>query len=247
MAASRSEQLNVLCERYLETLLADRGNTFLLLLQAPVIAVLTVLNWNDVNGVTDSLYYVLALSAVWFGTLNSCREVVKERAIFEREARRGVEVGPYLLSKLLVLGLLSFVQCLCLAFIVDRYVALGGPAIVHFFYLWLASLGGTCLGLLLSCLMSNSDRAVGGVVLVLIPQMLFSEMVLSHEHSSRLILSLENMTFISWTYQGLKEVTRSEWSTWTFFESAAALAFLSLLLLAACYLLLSWRTRKVPR
>lgn len=247
MAASRSEQLNVLCERYLETFLADRGNVFLLLLQAPVIAFLIVLNWNDIKGVTDSLYYVLALSALWFGTLNACREVVKERAIFEREVRLGLEVGPYLLSKLLILGLFSFVQCLCLAFIVDRSIALGGPAIFHFAFLWLASLGGTCLGLFLSCLMSNSDRAVGGVVLVLIPQMLFSEMVLSHEHSSKLVLWLENFTFVSWTYQGLQEVTRAEWSFWVLFRTGFGMLALSLALGGLCYLLLRWRTRKVPR
>lgn len=246
MAASRGEQLNVLAERYLEIVFSDLGNTLLLLLQAPVIAFLTVLVWRDnVDGATDQLYWVLALSAVWFGTLNSCREIVKERGVFEREARLGVAVGPYLLSKCMVLGLLSFVQCLALAFIVNLWVPLGGPVILHFVFLWLASLGGTALGLALSCVMSNSDRAVGAVVLVLIPQILFSEMALSHQHATRLILWVEDLTFLSWTFTGLKEITRTEWSTWVLFKSSGALVCLSAALLALAYASLSWRTRKV--
>lgn len=246
MAASRSEQLNVMAERYLEIVFSDLGNTVLLLLQAPVIAFLTVLVWRDnVDGATDQLYWVLALSAVWFGTLNSCREIVKERGIFEREVRLGLGVAPYLLSKCLVLGLLSFVQCLALAFIVNLWIPLGGPVIFHFVFLWLASLGGTALGLALSCVMSNSDRAVGAVVLVLIPQILFSEMALSHAHATKLILWAEDLTFLSWTFAGLKEVTRSQWSAWTLFQSAGALLFLSVALLGLAYASLSWRTRKV--
>ena len=126
MAASQGEQLNVLCERYLEIVFSDRGNTLLLLLQAPLIAFFIVLTWRDVDIATDSLYYVMTLTALWFGTFNSCREVVKEGAILDREARLGVKPGPYLLSKLLVLALVSFIQCLCLCFIVNRSIALGG-------------------------------------------------------------------------------------------------------------------------
>jgi hypothetical protein len=244
MAASAGEQLNVLCERYLEVVLADRGSTFILLLQAPVIAGFTVLNWRSVDGVTDSLYYVLALSALWFGTLNACREVVKERPILERETRRGLQVGPYLLSKLMVLALLSFVQCFCLAYLVDYYLPLGGPAFCHFLYLWLTSLGGIALGLFLSCLMSNSDRAVGAVVLVLIPQMLFSEMVLSHDHASDLVLWAEDFSFISWCFQGLKELTEAEWAWTTLSQAAAMLGILTGLLLAGSFALLKWRLRR---
>ena len=245
MAATQGEQLNVLCERYLEIVLADRGNTLLLLVQAPLIALFTVLNWRDVDVATNSLYYLLALSALWFGTSNACREVVKEGPIFDREARLGLRVGPYLASKCLVLALLSFVQCLCLAYLVNRSVALGGPVILHFLYLWLASLGGICLGLLISCLMSNSDKAVGAVVLVLIPQMVFSEMVLSHEHASNLVLWLEDFSFISWTFHGLKEVTKVDWSYITLLESVAAMSLLSLALLGCSYLLLQIRARRV--
>lgn len=244
MAASPGEQLNVLCERYLEIVFSDRGNTFLLLLQAPLIALFVVLTWRDVDHPTDSLYYVLSLTALWFGTFNACREVVKEGPILDREARLGLKPGPYLLSKLLVLALLSFIQCLCLSFIVNHNIPLGGPPIFHFLYLWLTSLGGIALGLLISCLMSNSDKAVGSVVLVLIPQMLFSEMVLSHEHASSLIKWAEDFTFLAWAFQGMKEVTKSDWSYVDLSQAAFMLSILTVGLLLVCLFLLTIRTRK---
>ncbi len=244
MAASQGEQLNVLCERYLEIVFSDRGNTFLLLLQAPLIALFVVLTWRDVDKPTDSLYYVLALTALWFGTFNACREVVKEGPILDRESRLGLQPGPYLLSKLLVLALLSFVQCLALSFIVNHSIPLGGPPFFHFVYLWLTSLGGIALGLLISCLMSNSDKAVGSVVLVLIPQMLFSEMVLSHEHASSLIQWAEDFTFLAWAFQGMKEITRSEWSYIELTQAGVMLTLLTAGLLAGCLFLLTLRTRK---
>lgn len=244
MAASQGEQLNVLCERYLEIVFSDRGNTLLLLLQAPLIALFIVLTWRDVDNATDSLYYVMGLTALWFGTFNSCREIVKEGPILDREARLGVKPGPYLLSKLLVLALVSFIQCLCLCFIVNRSVALGGPPMFHFVYLWLTSLGGVALGLLISCLMSNSDKAVGSVVLVLIPQMLFSEMVLSHQHSSQAIKWAEDFTFLSWAHQGMIEVTKADWSLTTLAQAAFMLCLLTVGLLAVCLSLLTLRTGK---
>jgi hypothetical protein len=245
MAAPISEQLNVLSERYLEILLSDRGNTLLLLVQAPIIAWIAALNWGDIDTPTNSLYYVLALTALWFGTFNACREIVKEKPIFEREVRRGLEVGPYLASKMLVLGLLSFVQCLLLAGIVDRAVPLGGPVLGHFFFLWLTSLGGTAMGLCLSSVMSNSDRAMAGVVLLLIPQMLFSEMVLNHDHASNLVLWGEDLTFITWTFQGMKEITKNDWTLTTLLQSVVLIGLLAGACLTGAYLVLKLRTRRL--
>jgi hypothetical protein len=243
MAASQGEQLNVLCERYLEIVFSDRGNTFLLLVQAPLIAFFVVMTWRDVDSPTNSLYYVLALTALWFGTFNACREVVKEGPILDREARLGLQPGPYLLSKMLVLALLSFLQCMALCFLVNHYIPLGGPPVFHFVYLWLTSLGGVALGLLISCLMSNSDKAVGSVVLVLIPQMLFSEMVLSHEHAGPVMKWAEDFTFLTWAFQGMKEVTESDWSYVTLTQAAFMLSLLTAGLLLGCLFLLTLRTR----
>lgn len=215
------KQLSILCERYLELIAADRWNTLLLLLQAPAIAGLLVLKWRDVEQVTDSLLFAMTFSAILFGTLNSCREVVKEKEIFQREWMKGLDLAAYLWSKLLVLALLAFAQCLCLVFIVNRWVDLGDPAFLHLLVLFPASLAGTGLGLLVSSLVTTVDRSLASVPLLLLPQILFSELLLSNEHASSLVKLLDGLTITRWSYHGLRALEQTETSWGIVFWSIA--------------------------
>ena len=236
--------MSILSERYLEIVLGDRGNTLLLLVQAPIIAGFIILVWKDYEAPTNSLYFVMALSAVWFGCINSCREIVKEKAIFAREARVGLNPTSYLLSKFLILAGLGLLQCLMLVFPVNLYVPLPGSPLVHFFFMSLASLGGTALGLFVSCWMSTSERAVAAVPIFLLPQILLSDQIVSHEHSSKLIKWLEHMTLTTWTYDGMKEVTKTEWSVFKIFEYGGALLLMTAILLLLANLLIGWQARR---
>lgn len=203
-------QLEILTERYLEIVLSDFGNTLLLLLQAPIIASCMILVWRDVDQATDTLYFVMTLSAVWFGAINACREIVKERPIFLRELRAGLDIRAYVASKLAVLALLGFVQCLVLVVMVNWEVALLGGPFPHFVVLVAASLAGTSLGLALSAFSGTPDRAVAGVPILLLPQILFSDMVLKPEHQSRLTRTLKDLTITQWSYDGQREVAAAE-------------------------------------
>ncbi|MEW6281005.1 MAG: ABC transporter permease [Candidatus Eremiobacterota bacterium] len=207
---NRYHQVSILSERYLEIVMGDLGNTLLLLLQAPIIAYCVVLVWGDTETVTNSLYFVLALSSVWFGAINACREIVKEKPMFHRERRVGLDPVAYVLSKVIVLSMLGFVQCLCLIYVVDMKVKLPGPEILHFLVLFTASLAGSGLGLALSAAVSTSDRAVTGVPILLLPQILFSDVVMSHEHSSDLVKWIERLTITDWAYEGMKNIAAAE-------------------------------------
>ena len=240
-------QFSLLCERYLELILADKWNTFLILAQAPVISGLIVLIWKDVDQVTKSLLFVLALSAIWFGTLNSCREVVKEKSIFEREWMKGLNIGSYLWSKLAVLSLLGFAQCLCLIFIVNSYIDLGDPPLGHLIILFPASLAGTGLGLLISSAVTTVDRSLTAVPLFLIPQILFSELLLSHENSSNFVLVLEKLAITTWTYEGLAELEKAETTWGVVFWSLSIPCLMAFCFVIAAYPLLRMRLPKVSR
>ena len=101
------------------------------------------------------------------------------------------------------------------------------------------------MGLCLSSVMSNSDRAMAGVVLLLIPQMLFSEMVLNHDHASDLVLWGEDLTFITWTFQGMKEITKNDWTFTTLLQSVLLIGLLAGACLTGAYLVLKLRTRRL--
>ncbi len=228
---SRADQIGILAERFLEIVCSDLGNTFILLIQAPLIALCIALVWGDTQSVTDSLWFVMALTAVWFGAINSCREIVKERPMYARERRVGLDPVAYVMSKLMILSMLGFIQCLCLVYLVNLKIKLPGAEILHFVVLFMASLAGTSLGLALSAFVSTSDRAVAGVPLLLLPQILFSDAVMSHEKSKWGVKLLEDLTMTSWAYNGLKNLASAEPNVGTFIQGIVVLAGMSLVLI----------------
>ena len=68
---------------------------------------------------------VLVVGATLMGTTLAARDFVAERPIYRRERAAGLSPGAYLLSKVVVLGLL--VACQCAAFVMVALLGLPGP------------------------------------------------------------------------------------------------------------------------
>ena len=81
----------------MEVLLRDKLNLFILLAQAPIIALLTYFVISE-NQTRDFAYFILSLVAVWFGTAVAAQETIREHPIYDRE--RMVNVGLVPLSNL---------------------------------------------------------------------------------------------------------------------------------------------------
>ena len=130
--------------------------------------------------------------------------------MYERQHGTGLEIGSYLWARLAVLVLLGFVQCLILVVMVNSQVALKGGPFLHFVVLLAASLAGTSMGLALSAVSGTPDRAVAGVPILLLPQILFSSVILSQPHASRVTRTLQDLTFTQWSYDAQLEVAAAE-------------------------------------
>ncbi|MCP4396848.1 MAG: ABC transporter permease [bacterium] len=224
MAWLNFRQSGILADRYFDILLGDLKNTLLLLFQAPIIAGLIVLVWRNVEEPTNTLYFVLVLTSIWFGCSNASREIVKERAIFFRERMVGIEVPAYLFSKLRILAMLGFVQCLALLLIVNYQIHLLGNKLLLFASLYACSMAGTSLGLLISAVMNSQDKAVGMVPLVMIPQILFSEFALPKDLHEGLTKYLERLMFVGWGYENFKQIVTPEPDYLTILRNIGVLA-----------------------
>jgi len=203
-------QLRILTARYFEIIRRDTGNLALLLLQAPIIALLLVVVagepgiFNDVAGLSipaspttteareaatkatqlltkaQTMLFFLSLVSVWFGVINAVREITKEVPIYLRERMADLRVAPYVGSKLVVMTGLCLVQAAFLLGIVVMRTELPpeglvfGPVADLFVTLFLTAEAGMAAGLLVSALVSNQDRAMSIVPLVLMPQFLFA-------------------------------------------------------------------------
>ncbi|HEX8707096.1 MAG TPA: FHA domain-containing protein, partial [Pyrinomonadaceae bacterium] len=106
-------QWGTLARRYMEVLSRDKFNLVILFGQAPIIAFLTYLVVGQ-DQPRDFPYFMLALVAIWFGTSVSAREVIRERAVYNRERMVNLGLLPYIGSKLLVLSVIVGLQCLLL-------------------------------------------------------------------------------------------------------------------------------------
>ena len=176
-------QWKTLARRYLEVLSRDRVNLFILLGQAPLIALLTWLVVGE-KSPRDFPYFVIALVAVWFGTSIAAREIIRERAVYNRERMVNLGLLPYVGSKLAVLSLVVGLQCLLLVgtlklLAVANLLKLPGEyyGLPLLLVMMLTAMVGIALGLFVSAIVKTSEMATSLVPLILIPQILFSGLV----------------------------------------------------------------------
>lgn len=198
---SAMRQFKILTQRYLQLVAADRRNLLILLLQAPIIGLILLLVakedalQNPISANGRMVPFLLGAVAVWFGILNSAREITKEAAIYRRERLANLKIGPYLASKVVVLAGLCLIQSIVLMMVLSSKVdfkpelttisTFGTPRFITReppFGLWgafllttfLTSLTGLGVGLLISAAVSSSDKAMSIIPFALIPQIVFA-------------------------------------------------------------------------
>jgi ABC-type multidrug transport system ATPase subunit len=163
-----------LTQRYLETKLRDRRNTLLLLLQAPVVALILAVVIGDSLNDAKTLF-IAAVIAIWFGANNSVREIVSESAIYERERLFNLRIPSYVLSKFVVLSGMALAQCVLFVSILVAFSRLNrGDFFPLLLILYLTSLAGVATGLFFSALVGSTEKAMSVLPLILIPQLLLS-------------------------------------------------------------------------
>jgi ABC transport system ATP-binding/permease protein len=188
--ASRNKlaHTRTLCRRYVAVIASDRlylgvlaGLPIALGILVRVIpAPMGLVGPNNPDA--TSLLLVLAVGACLSGTANAIWEIVKERSVYSRERSAGLSAGAYLMSKLVVLGLISGLQAVVLVAIglTGRPLPMHGAILTNLplaelmlamFALGVASM---TLGLLLSSIADTSDKAMPLLVVVVMFQVVLS-------------------------------------------------------------------------
>lgn len=177
----------------------DVWNTLILVAQAPIIALLVVLvfankassevksleSFSEVSQAATTTTFLLVLSALWFGCSNAAREIVGEWTIFRRERMVNLNLFSYIASKIYVLGSICLFQCIVLFGIVYLGGCLRGPPLPMLIILYLTSMVGLTLGLLVSALSKSSEVAIALLPLLLLPMVILGGVMLPvHEMPS---------------------------------------------------------------
>ncbi|MBI3892333.1 MAG: ABC transporter permease [Candidatus Wallbacteria bacterium] len=228
-------QAEVLTDRYIAVMLGDLGTTLLLMAQVPLIGGLICLSWREATP-DSKLYFCLCLAAVFVGCMNACREIVKERPLYARERMVNLEIPAYVISKAQVLCGLNALQCAILLWMVVQWVGLPGVKLMLFLTLLAGAMTGTVVGLCISAVVSSSDQAMALAPVALIPQIIFTKMILPEGSSHGVVEWIERLNPLRWTHELYEKVAdfarEPAWSD-CFQDAGILLAFIGVLLVGA--------------
>jgi ABC transport system ATP-binding/permease protein len=192
-------QLGTLTRRYVRVIASDRGYlTFMVLLPVILGALIYLVPAKEglagvrgTNPDAGTLLLIMVICACLAGMASSVRELVKERSILTRERAAGLSSGAYLVSKLLVLGVISIGQSTILVLIGVSWRPIHTPGafitavplaelILGIALLAVASM---CLGLFVSAIVSTSEKAMPFLVLFTMVQVVLSGYVVPLAHN----------------------------------------------------------------
>jgi ABC transport system ATP-binding/permease protein len=206
-------QTRVLASRYALLVVRDRKHLRSALIQVPLLGIFTAILFSSSIFVTPpqpnyagkaaQLVFLMVTIAIWLGSINAAREIVKERNVLDRELAIGVRLPAYLASKLAVLLALAAIQIVLFALIVLVFRPLHEPAFTVLEFLFVLVLAGSIavlLGLLVSAFATSEDQATAIIPLVLVPQLLFSGALVEFKEMQPIVKVLSVLVPSRWGF-----------------------------------------------
>ncbi|MFC2023299.1 FHA domain-containing protein [Chloroflexota bacterium] len=215
---SAFRQFAVLSSRNLRIMTQDKVSLILMLAVAPLIGLMDFMWGRDLFDIEIgdaaqiiTMYFMMGLIGILTGALSSVREIVKENDIYRRERTVVLKLVPYIMSKVWVGIILAAYQSA--VFLLFKKVFVNPPLagaegyLVMYITLFLCTLSGYMLGLLISAASPNQNVALFLVVIVLVPQFLFAGALLPRD----LIPGgdfISAATSTRWAFEGLVKVSK---------------------------------------
>lgn len=185
-------QLITLMRRYVSVIASDKGFMGLMVILPAVLGLVSVVIPADFglaapndgrskfNGDAGTIMLILAVGITFSGAANSVRELIKERVIYERERATGLSRSAYLMSKVIVLGMITALQAVIICgigFATRRLPEEGlimPPAVE--LCLVITALGFTSMmfGLVISSLVKTAEKTMPLLVMFAIVQVVFT-------------------------------------------------------------------------
>lgn len=188
---SWGSQLWTLIRRYSSVIASDRGFLGLMVILPAVLGVVSVVIPAEFglgppdpparfNGKAGTILLILAVGMCFSGAANSVRELIKERVIYERERATGLSRSAYLMSKVIVLGVITAFQgvILCGIGFAPRALPDEGllmpPAVEMCIVIIALGFTSMMFGLVISSLVKTAEKTMPLLVMFAIVQVVFT-------------------------------------------------------------------------
>jgi ABC transport system ATP-binding/permease protein len=174
--------------------LRNEGNVLTTLLEAPTLALLIslVLRYSEEDTYSfasafhvPTYVFLTLVVAMFLGLTNSADEVIRDRAMLNRERNHNLRPGYYIAGKLLSLGTFALLQCIIYLLIGNYVLELRDMFGIHLWWMFLTAFTGSCLGMLVSSLVSDVRTALNIIPLLLIPQIILGGALIKYEEMNR--------------------------------------------------------------
>ena len=186
-----ASQLITLIRRYVTVIVSDKGFIGLMILLPAILggvgAVLPAKYGlapptppDRFNGGAGMIMMILVVGMCFAGSANSVRELIKERVIYERERAVGLSRSAYLMSKVIVLGVITAFQGVIIALIGFSTHTLPDDGVVTTpaVELTIAIIGigltSMMIGLVISSLVKTAEKTMPLLVMFAIVQLVFT-------------------------------------------------------------------------
>jgi ABC-type multidrug transport system permease subunit len=187
-------QLRTLFRRAFTSKLRNRANLVITIGVAPILALLiaTILRYSD-SGQYDfaSAYHIptflflTLIVAMFLGLTNSADDIIRDRAVLQRERNLNVRLSYYVFAKTVSLGVFALVQCVLFILIGNYVLQIRGMFWPDLAIVFLTAMSGVSLGLMVSSLVADPKTASNIVPLVLIPQIIMGGALIKYEDMNR--------------------------------------------------------------
>jgi ABC-type multidrug transport system ATPase subunit len=219
----RLGQFRIYFMRDLRSKLANSQYVFINLLEMPVLALIlsSLLFYFQVGGAEPNNYvffqnpniitYIIisVIIALFVGLTVSAEEIINDKKILKREAFLNLSRFSYLLSKVVILGILSAIQTALFVVIGNNILQINGMFWAYWLMLFSSAAFANLLGLIISDSLKKTVNIYILIPFLIIPQLILSGVFVSYDRLNPNLSSVSDIPWYGeiitarWAFEGL--------------------------------------------
>jgi len=153
--------------------------------------------------------FMSLIVALFLGLTVSAEEIFRDRKILKREQFLNLSKSSYLVSKIIILTIISAIQSFLFIIIANNILEIKGMLLDYWLALFITALFANLLGLNISATFNSAVTIYIIIPLLMIPMMILSGAMFPFDKLNRSISSVEQVPFIAeimptkWSYEAL--------------------------------------------
>jgi ABC-type multidrug transport system ATPase subunit len=215
------KQLEIYFSRDFKSKISNRQYVLLTLLEAPILGFILSFIIRYIPDPDSNVYifsenenipiyiFMSLIVALFLGLTISAEEIFRDRKILKRERFLNLSRNSYLLSKVLILIIISAIQSLLFISIANPILAIKGMYFHYWLALFTTAFCANMLGLNISASFNSAITIYIVIPLLIIPMMVLSGAMFSFDKLNRKIGNVDKVPLIAefmptrWTYEAL--------------------------------------------